>query len=201
MKNIAGLILAGGQSRRMGGIDKSFVDLGAKPLIRHVIDGASPQVAALAINTNSDDPRYSDFGFPIIPDGIKGFQGPLAGIQAGLAWLSDTNCEWLATFACDTPFVPSDCVTRLGAAAAQQKRPAAVAAYGDRRHPTIGLWHRELLHVLDTWLDGEGRMLMAFCDEVGAAVADYSDQPFDPFVNINREADVDDARRRLENGA
>ena len=51
---ILGVILAGGQSRRMGGGDKSLTDLGGQPLLAHVIARFAPQVATLILNANGD---------------------------------------------------------------------------------------------------------------------------------------------------
>lgn len=195
MTSIAGLILAGGQSRRMGGTDKSFVPLNGKPLIQLVIDRAGAQVDVLAINTNSKNSRYSDFGLPLVADVIAGFQGPLAGLQAGLTWLQTQDAEWLATFACDTPYVPMTCVETLRAAVDGNDKRAAYAVYREKRHPIIGLWHQDLLDAVDTWLTNEGRMMMAFVDEIGAVGVDFTEMSTDPFVNINTLSDLTTAAK------
>ncbi len=84
--SVAGVLLAGGLSRRMGGGDKALATLGGTTLLQRVIDRAKPQVAALAINANGDPARFADFGLPVIPDVIDGFAGPLAGVLTGLEW-------------------------------------------------------------------------------------------------------------------
>ena len=197
---VAGLILAGGQSRRMG-TDKSFVELNSKPLIQHVIERARPQVSILAGNTNSDDPRYTALGLPLIQDIHTGFQGPLAGLHAGLTWLQSQKAEWLATFACDTPFVPEDCVGRLVSAAAENDSHCAVAAWKGRTPPTIGVWHLDLLDQVHSRLKDGDLKLMKFVDDLGASAGDFSDQPMDPFRNINSEEDLVSAETHLlENG-
>jgi len=84
--SIAGVLLAGGQSRRMGGGDKCLLALGGKPILAHVIERARPQVAALVLNANGDAARFRDFGLAVVPDSIAGFAGPLAGVLAGLDW-------------------------------------------------------------------------------------------------------------------
>ena len=113
----AGVILAGGRSRRMGGGDKCLQPLGGEYLISHVITRARSQVDALAINANGDPGRFADFGLPVIQDGVEGFAGPLAGVLAGLDWAAEAapSSVWLATFACDAPFFPLNLVTRLWA--------------------------------------------------------------------------------------
>ncbi|MGZ0246020.1 MAG: NTP transferase domain-containing protein, partial [Alphaproteobacteria bacterium] len=53
-KKICGLLLAGGQSRRMGGGDKCLMTLGGKTLLQRIVETAAPQVGPLMLNTNSD---------------------------------------------------------------------------------------------------------------------------------------------------
>lgn len=89
---VAGLLLAGGKSRRMGPAfqsgagDKGLLDLGGRPMIAHVIERLRPQVGRMVINANGDPARFAPFGLPVIADEIEGFAGPLAGILAGLKW-------------------------------------------------------------------------------------------------------------------
>ena len=68
---IAGVILAGGRSRRMGGGDKCLRPLRGETLISHVVARARPQVDALAINANGDPERFSDFALPVVGDSVE----------------------------------------------------------------------------------------------------------------------------------
>ena len=79
--SISGVILAGGQGRRMGGIDKGLVDFLGKPLVAHVIQRLGPQVDEILINANREIESYSSFGHEVIQDDIEGFAGPLAGLH------------------------------------------------------------------------------------------------------------------------
>ena len=74
---ICGLVLAGGQGRRMGGVDKGLQLLQGRPLIQHVIDRLRPQVDSLLINANQNLERYAEFGCPVVSDRVGGFAGPL----------------------------------------------------------------------------------------------------------------------------
>ena len=67
MSRPLGVILAGGQATRMGGRDKGLLMLGGRPLLAHVIDRLSPQVAGMALNANGDPDRFSGFGLPVLP--------------------------------------------------------------------------------------------------------------------------------------
>src|SRR5262245_31004025 len=112
---IAGVILAGGLSRRMGGGDKCLRLLGGQPILAHIIGRARPQVETLALNANGDPARFAAFGLPVVADSVEGFVGPLGGILAGLDWAaaSAPHCRWLASFAGDAPFLPTDLVARF----------------------------------------------------------------------------------------
>ncbi|MEL6999914.1 MAG: NTP transferase domain-containing protein, partial [Pseudomonadota bacterium] len=83
---VAGVILAGGQARRMGGGDKALLQANGTPLLQHVIDRLGPQVTEVAINANGDPGRFSAFGLPVIADTVEGFVGPLGGVLAGMRW-------------------------------------------------------------------------------------------------------------------
>ena len=80
----AAIVLAGGQSRRMGGGDKALLDLGGRPMVAHVIDRLG--VVPTAISANGDPDRFAAFGLPVLPDPIPGWLGPLSGVLAGMGW-------------------------------------------------------------------------------------------------------------------
>jgi molybdopterin-guanine dinucleotide biosynthesis protein A len=110
---ITGVILAGGQGRRMGTVDKGLRELRGKAMAAWVIERFAPQVDEVLINANQNLDVYARFGYRVIPDEIGGFAGPLAGLQRGL---SEASHPLVATSPCDTPFLPADLVARLHAA-------------------------------------------------------------------------------------
>ena len=67
---IAGIVLAGGQSRRMGGGDKGLLDLGGHPVIAHVIERLG---CARAISANGDPARFARFGLPVLHEVVSRF--------------------------------------------------------------------------------------------------------------------------------
>lgn len=107
---IAGIVLAGGQARRMGGADKPLLLLKGRPLIAHVIARLGN---ARAISANGDPDRFAPFGLPVLPDDIPGFAGPLAGILTGMDWAAARGFTHIATAAADTPFFPPDLIAQL----------------------------------------------------------------------------------------
>src|SRR2546423_15039216 len=107
---ISGVILAGGLGRRMGGVDKGLQPLHGRAMVKHVLARLAPQVDEIVINANQNLERYAAFGHRVVSDCISGFAGPLAGLHAGLGAISHPLA---VTVPCDSPFLPSDLVTRL----------------------------------------------------------------------------------------
>ena len=107
---IAGVLLAGGQARRMGGVNKCLLSLSGKPLLTHVLERAKPQVGPIVLNANGDPADYVEFALPVVPDVVSGSAGPLAGILTGLEWVAKNtpNCTLVASFPGDSPFFPRD---------------------------------------------------------------------------------------------
>ncbi len=189
-----GVILAGGQSRRMGGGDKALLPLGAATLLGHVMARLSPQVADLALNANGDPSRFSQFGVPVLPDPLPDHLGPLAGVLAGMEWAADVGADWIVTVPADTPFLPPDLVPHLLLAA--ESAPMAVAAT-DRVHPTCALWPVARRDALRDALIGGLRRVTDWTEAEGAAVARFPVGAVDPFFNINTADDLEQARGRI----
>lgn len=195
-----GVILAGGQARRMGGGDKGLLTLVGRTLLDHVIDRFEPQVEALALNANGDSSRFSDYKLPILADSVEGFVGPLAGVLAGLDWAATKGASHIVTAAADTPFFPADLVPQLTLAAEAQGKPIALARTEYGRHPTFGLWPVDLRDDLRQALQDGVRKVVAWTDVHGTAMADFPTVGFDPFFNVNTPEDLEEATR-LAGGA
>ena len=82
--SILGVILAGGQARRMGGIDKGRLKIGDASILEITTKTLSFQLDKIILNANGDQGRFSDLEIQVIPDTIKGYVGPLAGILSGM---------------------------------------------------------------------------------------------------------------------
>jgi molybdopterin-guanine dinucleotide biosynthesis protein A len=202
--NIAGIILCGGRSRRMGGGTKPLLPLGSKPMLAHIVARVAPQVAVLAINANGDPSPYTFTSLPVIPDGLADFPGPLAGILAGIHWANTLpGCDSLLSVAGDTPFFPPDLVQRLSEAAPQADR-IAVAVSAGRRHPVFALWPLSLREDLERFLKSGIGKVAAFIDSHPAVDVEFpafmtkSGRAVDPFFNVNTLAELDTAHRILE---
>lgn len=195
---IAGVILAGGLARRMGGGDKGELKLGGKSILAHVIERLRPQVGAVAINANGDPKRFSAYGLPVIADSIEGSPGPLAGVLAGLDWAGPLGFSHIVTAATDTPFLPRDLVARLTSAAQGAGVELAAAGSGGRVHPVIGLWPCRLADDLRSALEKGTRKVDEWTARHGVAEAHFESTPQDPFFNVNRPEDLQEAKALLE---
>lgn len=200
---VAGVLLAGGQSRRMGGGDKCLRPLGGRSILARVIDRARPQVAALVLNANGDPTRFSGFGLPVAGDVVEGFAGPLAGVLTGLEWAARhaPDCEWLASFACDAPFFPEDLVARFLASVEAGQADMACAVSQDRAHPVFALWPLHLRDALRRAMRDEGLRKVDLWTaryrlvQVDFPVIETAAGPLDPFFNANRPEDLAEAER------
>lgn len=192
MEPIPAMILAGGRSSRMGGADKALADLAGAPLIAHVIARLAHQVAALAINSNSDPGGYARFNLPVLPDGTAGRQGPLAGILVAMRWAAPRGAGHVLTVATDMPFLPYDLAPRLRL----MKRPGriSVARSAGGMQPVCALWPVEMAATLERWLTtGPTRDVLDF---IRTQPHDWLDFPRrgeeapDPFFGVDTPTDL-----------
>ena len=193
-----GLVLAGGLARRMGGGDKALLRIGGKTILERTLERLLPQCVRAVINANGDPARFAFTGLPVVADNIEGFAGPLAGILAGLDWAADNAPElaWIVSVPGDCPFLPHDLAARLHAARLAAGKPLACARSGEWRHPVVGLWPVALRHDLRHALVDEGlRKIEVWTARHGAALADWPATPVDPFFNVNKPEDVEEASR------
>ncbi|MGA8278524.1 MAG: molybdenum cofactor guanylyltransferase MobA [Rhodanobacteraceae bacterium] len=137
---IAGLILAGGASERLGGRDKGLVTLGGKPLVAWVVAALRPQVDSMLIAANRHRDTYVRYA-PTIGDDRVGFRGPLAGIAAGLGAI---DADWMLTVPVDCVEPPADLARRLLGVAEARTATAIVAHDGECRQPLFALYTASL---------------------------------------------------------
>lgn len=184
-----GLILAGGRSSRMGE-NKAQLQLGRDSILGHVVRRLGPQVSELAINAADPVPGLDTYTH--VADSLDGQLGPLAGILTGMRHYSahQPEASHFASAPCDSPFLPTDLVSRLTAACSTAET-IVIATSLERHHPVFGLWPVALAEGLERWLlKGDNRRIGAFLDHHHLVTVDF--QPLqtrygslDPFFNIN----------------
>lgn len=179
MTGVSGIVLAGGQGRRMGGVDKGLQPLRGRPMIEWVLARLAPQVAEVIVNANQNIQSYEKYGHRVVPDEIGGFAGPLAGLHAGLKAASS---PLVVTVPCDSPFLPADLVFRL-----QQnlnQNDLAVAKTGNQPHPVFALMKRQVRESLEAFLAQGGRKIDAWYAALKVVEVSFDDEA-DAFRNIN----------------
>lgn len=191
---IIGVILAGGQARRLGGIEKGLVEVAGRPMIEWIIDTLVPQVDAVLINANRNPDRYRRYGFPLVVDRLANFQGPLAGFAAALEEVPADAA--ILTVPCDSPVPPPELAARLLDALEGGDAELAVAHDGERLQPVYALIPACLRDSLGAFLASGERKIDLWYARHRMATADFSDRR-DHFVNLNRPADLAQVQRLL----
>lgn len=182
MKNVTGIILAGGAGSRLGGADKGLQAHAGRPLVGQVIERLRPQVDSILISCNRNLGQYAEYGCPVVTDEMPLFSGPLAGLSR---CLRDVEAPLCLTVPCDNPEIPPDLTERLHASL--QLHPdarVAIAHDGEHLQPLYALIDTGLRDELQTWLDAGGRAPRAWYPEVGMAIASFEDCP-QLFRNLN----------------
>ena len=185
---ITGVILAGGQGRRMGSVDKGLQLLRGKPMVQWVLERFAPQVDEVLLNANQNIEQYQLFNRKVVPDEIDGFAGPLAGLHRAL---SVATHDLIATVPCDSPFLPLDLIARLYTALNEQQADLAVARTGDQPHPVFCLTRKAVLPGLTAFLGSGGRKIDAWYAALKVVEVRFDDEA-EAFSNINT---VDELRR------
>lgn len=191
--DITGLILAGGQGKRMGGCDKGLQAFGEHCLALHVLQRLRSQVGKVLINANQNLAEYERFGYPVWPDIHPEFSGPLAGVQTGLHY---ANTRYLLTVPCDSPFLPTNLVGDLLKALLEQGADLAIAVTEQTKknehgelliqrqvHPVFCLLNCNLLDHLNQYLGQGGRKFSDWYQDLNVAEVLFQDHK--AFRNIN----------------
>jgi molybdopterin-guanine dinucleotide biosynthesis protein A len=179
MSAVSGIVLAGGQGRRMGGVDKGLQLLRGRPMIEWVLERLAPQVSQVIVNANQNLERYEEYGHRVVRDEIGGFAGPLAGLHAGLKAAAH---PLVVTVPCDSPFLPDDLVKRLTAALTNHH--LAVAKTGDQPHPVFALMKRDVRESLEAFLAQGGRKIDAWYAALEVVEVPFDDEA-QAFRNLN----------------
>ncbi len=183
---IFGVILAGGQGVRMGGVDKATILLGGQSLIARVAARLEPQVERLAVSG-----RQAHLGLPVLTDAVA--VGPLSGVLAGVRWAAGMGADAVVTVPVDGPFVPGDLVPRLWLAG---DGGVAIAQSGGRAHPTFALWPVGVADALEVFLgSGVKARVLDFAALQGAVMAEFSEDG--SFANLNTPDDLARAEQAI----
>jgi len=198
-----GVILAGGEGRRVNGQDKGLLPLHGKPVVERVLSSLRPQCGELLIVANRNQGEYARHA-RVIGDDTIGHAGPLAGIAAVLALVTEherrqfDGFDWLLTAPVDCPDLSPDLFTRLHAALlAAPDAPCAYARHAHKLEPLFALYSLEFRDkLLASARDALGLHAspLRWHLELGALAVDFSDQA-EAFRNLNSTEDFHDYER------
>ena len=190
---VTGVVLAGGEARRMGGQDKGLVPIAGRPMIEYILSAVQDQVHTLIINANRNRDRYRQYGYPVIGDEFQGFNGPLAGMASAMRVIAT---ELMVTVPCDSPYIPADLVSRLYAQLQKDQADISVAHDGERMQPVFSLMKRGLLDSLLEYLDKGERKIDRWFGQHRLVMTDFSDKS-ETFINLNTPEDVQNIEASL----
>ena len=144
------LLLSGGRGQRMGGRDKGLLNWRGRPLIAWLHDLTRPLSDDLIISCNRNQEHYAPYADQLVADQEQDFQGPLAGIRAGMA---AARHEQMLVLPCDAPLVDHALIESLLAQAGSQP---VVIRQNDYWQPLFCLLPTRLRDDLEqAWQSGE----------------------------------------------
>ncbi|USG60540.1 molybdenum cofactor guanylyltransferase MobA [Sneathiella marina] len=195
------VLLAGGQSRRMGGGSKFLQEIAGQSLLTRIVSTVTPQVSDLILNININPEVIENIKIPTVKDSVEGFAGPLSGILTGLEYYINmgSKASHMLSVPTDAPFIPEDLVSRLRTGLGDLPEKTIVMAESvGRVHPVIALWPLSLAADLRIALVEEDlRKILVFADRYNRVNVVWGDHEGDPFFNINRPEDLEEAKKRL----
>jgi molybdopterin-guanine dinucleotide biosynthesis protein A len=204
---LVGVVLAGGEGRRMGpGALKPLRLLAGRPMVAHVVERLRPQVMDLVVVANEPDAAFRKLKVAVIPDppdiqraakreGRK--LGPLAGILAGMEWAKarHPHAGWILTAPADVPFLPLDLTVRLCGHMHVPEPDVLMVRHGKRREHTIAVWSVKLAADLRRAVLEEGvRRVDEFAQRYNFAELVWPGGAA-PFLNVNTPAEFARAKR------
>jgi molybdopterin-guanine dinucleotide biosynthesis protein A len=186
---ISAILLAGGQSSRMGP-DKALLHWHGRTLIEHLVAQMKELSDDVLVITGLEI-RYDDLlDVPIFADEIKDC-GPMGGLYTGL---KRARYDYSLAVACDMPLV-SRALMELLSHEIDGKAWAIVPEVQGHRVPTLAIYHKKCLPVIESFL-AEGRTsLQALLETVPVKVMPESrlrkvDATLQCFTNLNRPEDL-----------
>lgn len=187
------VILAGGAGVRIGGNKESRM-LGGTTLLARSFEKAKIYSHQIAVSTSTTSHLDLPNGTARLVDKTNN-GGPISGLSSALTFAATRNAAHVMIISCDTPFLPVDLISRLYASIGQAN--AAIATCNERIHAACSLWRVDTAHSLPAYLALGRRSLIGFAEAIGYTTAEWSEEYFDPFFNINNDADLVNAEMIL----
>ena len=187
---MTGIVLAGGENRRMG-VDKAFLRIAGMPMIEHVLRALRKSVERIIIVTNSPG-TYASYGAVVITD-ARDKRGPLTGIFSGLLHSQD---EYNVVVACDMPFLNPRLLSYMTGLAGDYD--AVLPKIGDFTEPLHAVYRRGLLLVIEDHIKKEQQRIQNILPGLRVRyITEKEIDRFDPlrrsFINLNTPEEYEEA--------
>lgn len=181
-----GVVLSGGEGRRMGGLDKGLMRFRGKPLIAYALNALESVAATILISANRNQDSYARSGYRVLSDQCASFEGPLAGL---LSAMRHADTPYVMVVPCDSPLIQAIPLERLYDTLLRENAEICVAHDGRRLQPLFMIVDQRLCGSLESYLASGERKVDRWLNQHKLALADYSDQP-GLFVNVNTPEDL-----------
>jgi len=188
---VAGLLLAGGEGRRMGGVDKGLVPWLGVPMAHRIYAELARVVTPVLVSANRNLEQYRTLAPGLVFGDGEDFrgQGPLAGLYRGLTEAGRLGLQAVLVCPCDTPDMTADVFSRLLEAWREDPEHPLVAECEGRVHPLHGIYPVACAPLLEQQLRLGNRRVMAFARMAGVRRL-VCDQAAGAFRNRNYPEDL-----------
>lgn len=183
---VTGVILAGGQARRMNYQDKGLQLFRGQPLISYSLNALNPIVDDLIINANRNLDIYENFGVPVVADLTPDFSGALAGILAAMNY---SKSELLIVVPCDAPFITTIQLQHLLSEHQKSDAEISVACEGEQIHSVFLVVKTNLKSSLENYLKNGEHKVRKWFEQHHTQYVDFGENA-SGFENINTIAEL-----------
>ena len=187
--NATAIVMAGGESRRMG-VDKSLLRVGGQPMIERICEQLRGHFDEILISANEPE-KLAFLGLKVVPDRVRG-QGPLMGIASAL---EASRNELNFVVACDIPQIDVGLVESMLAEARRSGADVVIPTASDQRHePLYAIYRKSVLDAANQVLAAGGRKIAEIFDLCRVEYFYLSDAK--RLANLNTQAEYEEFRKR-----
>lgn len=184
-----GIILAGGQSSRMG-FDKQFLKINNRRIIDDLTYKLEKEFEEIIIVTNKPG-QYQGSKHRIVTDIIVG-KGPLSGIHVGL---KESSSNYAFVIGCDMPNVNIDYIRYMKDFIGESQGDGCITSLGNSIEPFHGFYSKNIIGKIESYLSSNRRSIAGLINElnflyIGEDQAREFSPGWDMFSNLNTLEDI-----------
>lgn len=190
MSDLIITVLTGGRSSRMNFQNKSFLKIYDKTIIEILLDQLKKLECKIIINVNDDLDKYSNFGYELVSDEIKGRKGPLAGLHSVMnIYKKSKKNIWFALLPTDAPVINLNLFKEFEKIP-QKIKNSYISKIDGKTEPMFSFWSIKSYEKLDRILNlYDGYKIMKFAEEIGYEYINIKKENALEFFNINNVED------------